>query len=77
MNVLFIIFEFQGDAWAGTQLTKEENKMPSISDGDEGTGGSWRWVGDMASKVIQQPRQPGSWVLSQGPGVSDSQSCRA
>lgn len=29
------------------------------------------------SKVVQQPRQLGSWALSQGPGVSDSQSCRA
>lgn len=40
MNVLFIIFEFQGDAWAGTQLTKEENKTPSISDGNRGIPGS-------------------------------------
>lgn len=39
-NVLFIIFEFQGDAWAGTQLTKEENKTPSISDGNRGIMGS-------------------------------------
>lgn len=42
LSYLFIILEFQGDVWAGTQLTKEgNNKMPSISDGDEGIYGIW------------------------------------
>lgn len=70
-NVLFIIFEFQEDAWAGTQLTKRKKTkcLPSLM--DEGAGGSWRWdkkCGMGTSKVIQQPRQLGIWALNRGLG---------
>lgn len=43
---------------------------------DLGGAGMGRRHSMGTSKVIQQPRQPGSWALSQGPGC-DSQSCRA